>query len=115
MKVYNQKSKIQKKLPHAMSAMILGIVSITLCFVYGAGIVVARIAKRQVDADMKIFRESPLEYSKSYKLLRIGEITSKVGFWVGIGVTIMLVVFIIAYMGIILLYAVNHNPPTHLY
>jgi hypothetical protein len=115
MKIYNQKSKVQKKLPHAMSAMILGIVSITLCFVYGAGIVVSRIAKRQVDADMKIFMESPLEYAKSYKLLKIGELTAKIGFWVGIGLTIMMVVFIAVYLSIILLYAVNHNPPSHLY
>jgi hypothetical protein len=68
-----------------------------------------------VEADMKIFSQSPLEYAKSYKFLKVADITSKVGFWVGIGVTIMLVLFIIGYVAMIMLYAINHNPPSHLY
>lgn len=115
MKIYNQKSKPQRKLPHAISAMVLGILSIVLCFAYGAGIVLSRIAKRQVDEDMKLFSQSPLEYAKSYKLLKVADITSKVGFWVSLGVTIMIAVFVVIYMVVIILYAVNHNPPSHLY
>ena len=115
MKIYNQKSKPQRKLPHAISAMVLGILSINLCFLYGAGIVIARIAQRQVEADMKMFRQSPLEYAKSYKLLKIGEVTAKVGFWVSIGVTIMIVLFIVIYVAIIMIYAIGQNPSSNVY
>lgn len=85
----------QKQLPEAIASMVLGIISCAAFWFYGSGIVVAVIAMRKIRSDEDIYFSDPEAYHNSYKFTKIAKITSKVGFWVGIGFTALLIVQII--------------------
>ena len=69
----------EKRTPHDKSSMILGIVSISAFFFYGAGIVLGLIAQNQLKKDEIYMDENPSSYIKSKKLLKVTQITSKWG------------------------------------
>lgn len=87
--------KPQKELPNAVAAMVLGIISCAAFWCYGSGIVVAVIAKKKIEEAEAVYFTDPEVYFKSYKFIKVAKITSKIGFWIGIGFTSLLVLQII--------------------
>lgn len=88
-------SKEGAKLPHGLSSMILGIVSISICLFYGSGIVVALIARSQIKKDEPLYQKEPEKYEKSYKMIKVAKTTSTLGLYVSIGIVAMMITMII--------------------
>lgn len=105
MRIYKQKKRTQGKLPMAMNIFILGIVSINIAGLPVASIVMYFIIKKKIKQDMPIFMKSPSSYRTSYRFLKIGELLSKIAFWLCIG----FMLFWLGYVAIIILYAVMHT------
>jgi hypothetical protein len=85
----------QEKLPHGLSSMILGIVSISICLFYGSGIVVALIARSQIKKDEPLYQSEPVKYEKSYKMIQVAKTTSTLGVWVSAGILATMITMVI--------------------
>jgi hypothetical protein len=88
-------SSEQEKLPHGLSSMILGIVSISICIFYGSGIVVSLITKNQIKKDLPLYTSDPKKYEKSYKMTKVAIITSNAGLYASIGFLITIIIMVI--------------------
>ena len=85
----------QQKVPYAVPALILGIVSIAACCAYGAGIVCGIIGLVLSGKGAGIYKADPLAYSQgSYKMLNAGRICSIIGLILSILSVIILIILI---------------------
>jgi hypothetical protein len=85
-----------KTLPNATATLVLGIVSIATCWLYGIiGLVCGIIAIVLYNKDKKLYLENPVAYHHSYK-------NSKGGYVCGI-IGICLSAFMIIYIAVILI------------
>ena len=67
----------QKPLPNATATLVLGILSIVMCFI--CGIIAMAISSN----DKKLYQQDPQLYtSGSYEMIRAGRICSIISFWV---------------------------------
>jgi hypothetical protein len=73
----NQPFNMQQTLPNATAALVLGILSIVICF---AGVVLAIIALVLANKDLRMYNASPEVYSpSSYNNLKAGRICAIIG------------------------------------
>ncbi|MGV3630387.1 MAG: CCC motif membrane protein [Bacteroidota bacterium] len=69
-----------KTLPNATASLVLGIISIATCWIYGLpGIVCGIIAIVLHNKDKKIYMDDPQSYQMSYKNLKAGYICGIIG------------------------------------
>ncbi len=69
----------RKKLPNATAVLVLGILSIILCWCYGViGVICGGIALYLAAQDMKLYKEEPEAYI-NYQNLNIGRILAIIG------------------------------------
>lgn len=69
-----------KSLPNATAVLVLGIISIATCWIYGLpGIVCGIIAIALHQKDKKLYEENPQAYEHSYKNLKAGFICGIIG------------------------------------
>lgn len=95
---FNSFENQQEKLPNATPTLILGIVSILLCWCYGIvslvlGIVGLVISKK----DVAMYRENPGKYT-NYSNLNIGRILCIIGIVLGL-IMVFIYIWFIAYFG----------------
>jgi M penetrans paralogue family 26 len=73
----HQQYNIQQPLPNATAALVLGILSIVICF---AGLVLGIIALVLANKDMRLYNSSPESYTiGSYNNLKAGRICAIIG------------------------------------
>ncbi len=85
----------KQPLPNAVATLVLGILSIVMCWCYGLvpvalGIIALAISQRSV----KLYKENPELYS-DYNNLRAGRITAIIGLCLSILFLILLIIVII--------------------
>ncbi len=69
-----------KNLPNATAALVLGIISIVTCWLYGIpGIICGIIAIILHNKDKKIYLEDPTAYQQSYKNSKAGLVCGIIG------------------------------------
>jgi hypothetical protein len=86
----------QRNLPNATASLVLGIISIVGCGLYGIpGIVCGIIAISLHNKDKKIYATNPNLYAQSFKNSRAGFICGVVGLCLSILFIIFLVVYFI--------------------
>ncbi|MCE3294929.1 MAG: hypothetical protein K0R65_643 [Crocinitomicaceae bacterium] len=69
-----------KVLPNATATLVLGIISIATCWIYGLpGLICGIIAIVLHNKDKKIYMEDPQSYEASYKNLKAGYICGIIG------------------------------------
>jgi len=85
-------SQGQQSLPNATTVLVLGILSIVLCFICGI------IAMVLSSGDRKLYEQNPGVYSSSsYDLIKAGRICSIISFCIwGLGIVFYLFIIIIA-------------------
>ncbi len=67
----------KKKLPNAVAVLVLGIISIVICYL---GVITGTIALALASKDMKLYRANPGAYDEgSYKNLNAGKICAIIG------------------------------------
>jgi hypothetical protein len=89
----------QKNLPNATATLVLGIVSIATCFLYGLpGIVCGIIALVLHKKDKQIFDANPQAYEVSFKNSRAGFICAVIG----LSLSVLFFLFIVIYFFFIL-------------
>lgn len=71
----------QQNLPNATAVLVLGILSIVLCFCYGViGIILGVIALIMAGKDMKLYQANPDMYTESsFKNIKTGRICAIIG------------------------------------
>jgi len=91
----NQPFNMQQTLPNATAALVLGILSIVICF---AGVVLAIIALVLANKDLRMYNASPEVYSPaSYNNLKAGRICAIIGLILqGLIIIFYAIVFIFA-------------------
>jgi hypothetical protein len=81
----------QRSLPNATTVLVLGILSIVLCFICGI------VALSMAGGDQRLYAQNPGMYSSSsYDLLKAGRICSIIGLCIS-GVVILIYVFILIF------------------
>lgn len=77
----NQNLEIQKPLPNASVVLVLGIVSIVLCWCHGIiGLIIAVIALVLANKDMILYNQNPNMYTaSSYSNLKSGRTIAIIG------------------------------------
>ncbi len=87
----------QKTLPYSIVALILGIISIGMSFVYGAGIVIGAIALSKVKKAKYAYDQNPELYSEgSVKCMNAGKTCSIVGLILSIVITAIMIFGVVA-------------------
>jgi hypothetical protein len=86
--------------PYSSSVLVLGILSIALCWCYGiVGIVLGIIALVQSSRGNKAYLDSPSSYKEgSYKNLKAGKICAIIGLCLS-SLYVLYIIFILAIMG----------------
>ncbi len=70
----------QAKLPNAVAVLVLGILSLVMCFAYGVfGLILGIIALALHKKDKNMYQSSPQKFEESYKLSRAGFICAIIG------------------------------------
>ncbi|XOV68070.1 MAG: CCC motif membrane protein [Fluviicola sp.] len=70
----------QENLPNAVAILVLGIISIVSCWLYGIiGLICGVIALSLFSKDKQLYRANPEKYQNSYKLANAGFICAIVG------------------------------------
>ena len=91
----------QKQIPRSIAVMVLGIVSIAACAIYGLpGLVcgiIALIMHRKVKA---IHDSDPVSYARSYRFARAGYICGIIGTCLSAAFFVFLIIYVV-YMAII--------------
>ena len=88
-----------QKLPNASAVLILGILSILLCWCYGIiGIILGIVALILASKDMKLYREAPQNFI-NYSNLNAGRIMAIVGLVLSV-ITLVYMIWIISLIGL---------------
>lgn len=75
----NNMNMQEGKLPNAMSAFIMGVVSLVTCGFVIPGIIFGIIARRKAAKDYPLFEADPVTYKKEEWKLKLGKILGLVG------------------------------------
>ena len=95
-----------KTLPNSTLVLVLGIVSIVGCVMYGLpGIVCGILAISKHKEDKKVYEANPLGYEASYKNSKIGKICGVVG----LSLSILFLLIMIVYFYFIFSMIGGHN------
>jgi len=86
-----------QKLPNATAVLIMGILSLLMCFCYCTGFIFGIVGLVLAKNDMKKYRENPDAYT-NYQALNIGRILSIIGLILNI-LTILVFIGVISYFG----------------
>ena len=93
----NQPFNLQQPLPNATAVLVLGILSIVMCFV---GVILGIIAVVLANKDLKLYNASPEVYSPgSYNNLKAGRICAIIG--------LILNALLVAFYAVILIFALS--------
>lgn len=70
----------EKNLPNSTAVLVLGIISIVSCWIYGVpGVICGIIALVLFNKDKKLYEENPEIYLTSYKNAKAGQICAIIG------------------------------------
>lgn len=91
-------------LPNATAVLVLGIISIALCWCYGfIGLICGIIALYLAGKDRKLYAQSPSSYSvSSYNNLKAGRICAIIGVILS-GIYVVIIIFYIIFFGAMIL------------
>lgn len=88
-----------KKLPNATASLVLGIISIVTCWLYGIpGIICGIIAIILHKKDKQIYQEDPVSYQQSFKNSKAGFVCGIIGLILS-GLYILLLILAFAIIG----------------
>lgn len=86
-----------KPLPNATACLVLGIISICTCWLYGIfGIILGIIGIAIHAKDKRIYQSNPAAYEASYKTSRAGFICSIIGLSISALIIILVIVALVA-------------------
>ena len=99
-------SNVQQNLPNATITLVLGILSIVSCWLYGVfGLILGIIGIVLHQKDKKLYEKNPAVYAQSYKNAKAGFICSIIGLSLSVLTILFFVFFLIFYFDEII-----HNP-----
>ena len=95
-----------KKVPNSTAVLVLGILSIVTCWLYGIiGLILGIIAIVLHKKDKALYQTNPSSYAESFK-------NSKAGFVcaiIGVSLSALFVIYLIVVFGFIATYATNNS------
>jgi hypothetical protein len=104
--IFPHSASSQRQLPNATATLILGIISILTCCIWGGGLVLGIIALVLAGKDKKLYLLNPEAYTKgSYENLKAGKVCAIIGVIIS-ALYLLLIVIAIGLFGI----AVLTNP-----
>jgi sulfite exporter TauE/SafE len=86
-----------QKLPNATAVLIMGILSLLMCFCYCTGFIFGIVGLVLAKSDMKKYRENPDAYT-NFQALNIGRILSIIGLILNL-LVIVIMIIAISYVG----------------
>jgi hypothetical protein len=96
-----------KNLPNATASLVLGIISIASCWLYGLpGVITGIIALVLHSKDKKLYLTDPTAYAASYKNSNAGKICAIIGLSIS-SLFLIYIIFILAIFGTVFLSAAN--------
>lgn len=99
----NQNLNTQQALPNATAVLVLGILSIVLCFCYGiVGAILGIIAIVLASKASKLYKSSPSSYTESsYKNMKAGKVCAIIGLSLS-GLYLLYFIIVISFYGALL-------------
>lgn len=93
---------VNRKLPNAITVLVLGICSIVGCFTYAIpGIVLGIIALNKHKLDLQIYNTDPARYETFFKMSRAGKICGTIGLICSCVFLIFLVIYFVFIISVI--------------
>lgn len=88
---------VPKKLPHASGVLVLGILSIVTCWIYGIiGIILAIIAMALHKSDKRVYAQNRASYQQSFETSTAGKICAIIGLVLSGLIFFMMIIIVIA-------------------
>ncbi len=89
----------EKNLPNSTAVLVLGIISIVSCWVYGIpGMICGIIALVLFNKDKKLYEENPEVYHTSFKNARAGQVCAIIGLCLS-GLIVIYFIFVLVFIG----------------
>lgn len=89
----------EKNLPNSTAVLVLGIISIVTCWLYGLpGVICGIIAMVLFNKDKKLYEENPEIYRSSYKNAKAGQICAIIGVSLS-GLMLIYFAFVLVFLG----------------
>ena len=86
----------QEKLPNATPVLVLGVLSIIICFCYGIGAILGGIGLYLANKDIKMYNENPNRYSNLSNVK-----TGKVLCIIGLILSVLFLIYLIWFISVV--------------